>query len=130
MEFIIGKHVQIHPLALLDPSSPKVTDADRVRIRELTRGYASGREYFVEHLAEGIGAIAAAFYPKQVILRFSDFKTDEYASLVGGKNYEPVEDNPMIGWRGASRYYDPRYREGFALECETIRRVREVLASP
>lgn len=124
MEFIISKHITVHPLALIDPNSPKISTVDREKIFSIIKGYHSGQEYFIEHLAQGIGAIAAAFYPKKVIVRFSDFKTDEYASLIGGKNFEPVEDNPMIGWRGASRYYDPRYSEGFALEVATILRVR------
>jgi len=126
MEFIISKHISIHPLALLDPTSQLITAADREKIALMIKGYRSGRDYFIEHLSQGIGTIAAAFYPKPVILRFSDFKTDEYASLIGGKNFEPVEDNPMLGWRGASRYYDSRYSAGFALECETVKRVRNI----
>ena len=88
-------------------------------------GYPDKREYFVEKLAQGVGTIAAAFYPKPVVVRMSDFKTNEYASLVGGRYFEPEEENPMIGFRGASRYYHEKYREGFALECKAMRRVRE-----
>jgi pyruvate,water dikinase len=111
-------------MALVHPE--KVTDPAEVRaIRKLTAGYAVKTDYFVERLAEGVGAIAAAFYPKPVIVRMSDFKTNEYANLIGGRGFEPAEDNPMIGFRGASRYYDPRYREGFALECRAMRRVRD-----
>jgi pyruvate,water dikinase len=98
----------------------------RREVAEVTAGYADKREFFVDRLAQGIGTIAAAFYPKPVILRLSDFKTNEYAHLVGGQLFEPEEANPMIGWRGASRYYHPDYREGFLLELEAIRRVREV----
>jgi pyruvate,water dikinase len=124
MEFIINTYIKIHPMALVHPE--KVTDPAEVRaIRELTAGYADKTDYFVERLAEGVGAIAAAFHPKPVIVRMSDFKTNEYASLIGGRGFEPAEDNPMIGFRGASRYYDPRYREGFALECRAMRRVRD-----
>ena len=90
----------------------------------LTQGYSSGTEYFVSVLAEGIGTIAAAFYPNDVILRFSDFKTNEYANLLGGQHFEPKEENPMLGWRGASRYYDERYSDGFALECAAVKKVR------
>ncbi|XOU94061.1 MAG: phosphoenolpyruvate synthase [Candidatus Kerfeldbacteria bacterium] len=123
-EFIITSYIKIHPLALLKFN--KVTDlAERKIIEEATDGYKSKPEFYIQKLAEGIGRIAAAFYPKDVILRFSDFKSNEYASLVGGKYFEPEESNPMIGWRGASRYYDPNYEPAFALECEAIRRVRE-----
>jgi pyruvate,water dikinase len=97
----------------------------RAKIDELTKGYADKPQYFVEKLAEGAAMIAAAFYPKDVILRLSDFKTNEYANLLGGRRYEPVEENPMIGFRGASRYYDDRYRAGFALECAAVKRVRD-----
>jgi pyruvate,water dikinase len=124
MEFIINTYIKIHPMALVHPE--RVGDPAEVRaIRELTAGYADKTDYFVERLAEGVGAIAAAFHPKPVIVRMSDFKTNEYASLIGGQGFEPAEENPMIGFRGASRYYDPRYREGFALECRAMRRVRE-----
>jgi len=125
-EFIITSYIKVHPLALLQFN--KVKDAkERQEIKELTFGYKSKPEFYIQKLAEGVSRIAAAFYPKDVILRFSDFKTNEYANLVGGKYFEPEEGNPMIGWRGASRYYDPNYEKAFALECEAIRRVREVM---
>jgi pyruvate,water dikinase len=124
MEFIINTYIKIHPMALVHPE--RVSDPAEARaIGELTAGYADKTDYFVERLAEGVGTIAAAFHPKLVIVRTSDFKTNEYASLIGGRAFEPAEDNPMIGFRGASRYYDPRYREGFALECRALRWVRE-----
>jgi len=124
MEFIINDYIQVHPMALVHPEA--VTDeAERKKIEELTFGYANKEDYFVEKLAQGVGTIAAAFYPKPVIVRMSDFKTNEYASLVGGQYFEPKEENPMIGFRGASRYYDDKYREGFALECRAMKQVRE-----
>ena len=124
MEFIINSYIKVHPMALVHPE--KVTDeAERKQLDDLTFGYEDKQEYFVEKLAQGVGTIAAAFYPKPVIVRMSDFKTNEYAHLVGGHYFEPVEENPMIGFRGASRYYDERYREGFALECRAMKRVRE-----
>ena len=124
MEFIINSYIKIHPMALVHPE--RVTDATvRSTIDELTFGYENKEDYFVEKLSQGVGTIAAAFYPKPVVVRLSDFKTNEYASLIGGNNFEPEEDNPMIGFRGASRYYDERYREGFALECKAMKRVRE-----
>jgi pyruvate,water dikinase len=126
MEFIISNHIKVHPMALVHPERIK-EGKDREAIEELTRGYPDKESYFVERLAEGIGTIAAAFHPRPVVVRLSDFKTNEYASLLGGKAFEPVEENPMIGFRGASRYYDERYREGFALECRALRRVREVM---
>lgn len=123
LEFIIGNTIRAHPLALLDfdtlPASP-----ERDQIERLTRGWTNPADFFVDRLAEGIGVIAAAFFPKDVIVRFSDFKTNEYAHLLGGRPYEPPEENPMLGFRGASRYYHPRYRRGFALECAALRRVR------
>lgn len=124
MEFIINSYIKIHPMALVHPE--RITDEPvKKRIDELTFGYENKEDYFVEKLAQGAGTIAAAFYPKPVIVRLSDFKTNEYASLIGGKYFEPEEDNPMIGFRGASRYYDDRYREGFALECKAMKMVRE-----
>jgi pyruvate, water dikinase len=124
MEFIINDYIQVHPMALVHPE--KVTDAAVMeKIDHLTYGYEHKEEYFVEKLAQGVGTIAAAFYPKPVIVRMSDFKTNEYASLVGGQYFEPKEENPMIGFRGASRYYDDKYREGFALECRAMKKVRE-----
>jgi len=110
-------------MALVHPE--KVTPEDQARIDSLSRGYASPREFFVRTLAEGVGTIAAAFYPRPVIIRLSDFKTNEYASLVGGAAFEPVEANPMLGFRGAARYAHPAYADGFALECEALRRVRD-----
>jgi pyruvate,water dikinase len=124
LEFIIGTHIRAHPMALLHPdriSSPR----ERRELEQLTSGYADRGQYFVDRLAEGVSMIAAAFWPKDVIVRLSDFKTNEYAGLLGGAAFEPKEDNPMIGFRGASRYYDERYREGFALECRAMRKVRE-----
>jgi len=123
-EFIIDSHIKIHPLALLQFN--KVKDkAVRAQINDLTRGYEDKAQYFVDKLAEGVSIIGAAFYPNDVIIRFSDFKTNEYANLIGGAQFEPTENNPMIGWRGASRYYDERYEEAFELECRAIKRVRD-----
>jgi pyruvate,water dikinase len=126
MEFIINSYIKIHPMALVHPEKIE-NDAVNKEINKLTSGYENKEDYFVERLAQGIGTIAAAFYPKPVIVRMSDFKTNEYASLIGGENFEPEEDNPMIGFRGASRYYDERYRDGFALECKAMKRVREAM---
>jgi pyruvate,water dikinase len=123
IEFIIASFVRVHPLALLHPD--RVPAPDRAVIDALTRGYRDRTEYFVDRLAQGVGVIAAAFYPRDVIVRLSDFKSNEYAGLVGGKAFEPVEANPMLGFRGASRYAHPRYREGFTLECRAMRRVRD-----
>jgi pyruvate,water dikinase len=124
MEFIINSYIKVHPMALIHPE--KVTDeAERRQLDELTFGYRDKKDYFVEKLAHGVGTIAAAFFPKPVIVRMSDFKTNEYAHLVGGHYFEPVEENPMIGFRGASRYYDVRYKEGFALECKAMKVVRD-----
>ena len=124
MEFIISSYIKIHPMALIHPE--KVTDEKvKKEINDLTFGYENKEDYFIEKLAHGVGTIAAAFYPKPVIVRMSDFKSNEYASLIGGKYFEPKEENPMIGFRGASRYYDERYREGFALECRAMKKVRE-----
>ena len=124
MEFIISEYIRVHPLALLHPE--KVDDPEaRQTIDRLTQGYPDGSAFFVERLSEGIGTIAAAFWPKPVVVRMSDFKTNEYASLLGGADFEPSESNPMIGFRGASRYAHPAYAEGFALECRAMRRVRD-----
>ena len=124
MEFIISESIKAHPLALLHPE--RVDDpAERAALAKLIRGYPDGASFFVERLAEGIGTIAAAFHPKPVVVRMSDFKTNEYASLLGGAAFEPPEDNPMLGFRGASRYAHPAYEEGFALECRAMRRVRD-----
>lgn len=124
MEFIISSYIKVHPMALIHPE--RVTDeSTRRSIADLTYSYPDGEEYFVEKLAEGAGTIAAAFYPNPVVVRMSDFKTNEYASLLGGTYFEPEEANPMLGFRGASRYYDERYREGFGLECRAMKRVRD-----
>ncbi len=124
LEFIIANHIQAHPMALLHFDELSDPDAKR-KLADLTTLYENKPSYFVEELARGVGQIAAAFYPKPVIVRLSDFKTNEYAHLLGGRQFEPVEDNPMIGWRGASRYYSEGYRDGFALECRAMKRVRE-----
>ncbi|TFC05112.1 phosphoenolpyruvate synthase [Cryobacterium mannosilyticum] len=124
MEFIINNLIQIHPMALVHPD--RVTDPVALRrIAELTRGYGDPKEYFVQALSLGIAKLTAPYYPNPVIVRMSDFKTNEYAHLIGGAGFEHSEENPMLGFRGASRYYDDRYREGFALECRAIKRVRE-----
>ena len=123
-EFIITTYIRIHPLALLDYEKMEPGPVKQ-QIHELTLGYADKPRFFVDKLAQGIAMIAAAFYPKDVILRLSDFKTNEYANLIGGKAYEPGEENPMIGFRGASRYYNPRYQAGFALECKAVNKVRD-----
>jgi len=126
IEFIIASAVKVHPLALLHPEGVKDPEA-RAAIAALTRGYADRALYFVDRLAEGVAMIAAAFYPKDVIVRLSDFKSNEYAGLIGGRDFEPEEENPMLGFRGAFRYCHPRYREGFALECRAMRRVRDAM---
>jgi pyruvate,water dikinase len=126
IEFVISGWIGIHPMAVVHPD--RVTDPGaREAIAARCRGYQSPTAFFLERLASGIGQIAAAFHPRPVIVRFSDFKSNEYAHLLGGAGFEPSESNPMIGFRGASRYYDERYREGFALECAAVRRVREVM---
>jgi pyruvate,water dikinase len=123
-EFILATYVKVHPLALLDYD--RIDDASvKTEIDRITTGYTDKPQFFVDKLAEGVAMIAAAFYPKDVIVRMSDFKSNEYANLIGGKRYEPVEENPMLGFRGASRYYDPRYQAGFALECRAMKKVRE-----
>jgi len=123
-EFIIANQIQIHPMALIyfDKLEDKLIQD---KIEEITGLYDDKPQYFVDRLAQGIGRIAAAFYPKPVIVRMSDFKSNEYANLLGGRQFEPHEENPMLGWRGAARYYDKGYREAFALECQAIKRVRE-----
>ncbi len=124
MEFVITEHIKAHPMALLHPE--RVKDAEeRQALAKLVRNHPKPADYFVETLAEGIGTIAAAFYPKPVIVRMSDFKTNEYAGLLGGRWFEPDEANPMLGFRGASRYTHPAYAEGFDLECAAMRRARE-----
>ncbi len=129
MEFIITTFIRIHPLALLNYATLP-DDGVKRQIDALTPGYADKPQFFVEKLAQGVAMLAAAFYPKDVILRLSDFKTNEYANLIGGRAYEPAEENPMIGFRGASRYYHPRYRDGFALECRAVKKVREEMGLP
>jgi pyruvate,water dikinase len=130
-EFIINSHIGIHPLALIHYEELRGSDDPKVReiatkIDALTAAYeGSKEEFFIDRLAMGVGRIGAAFYPNDVIVRLSDFKTNEYANLIGGHLYEPVESNPMIGWRGASRYYDERFREAFGLECKAIRKARD-----
>ena len=124
MEFVVNNHIRVHPMALVNFATLQDQEAKR-RINELTQGYEEKTEYFVDHLARGLARIAAAYFPKPVILRTSDFKTNEYANLIGGAAFEPKEENPMLGFRGASRYYSPRYRNGFALECRAIRRLRD-----
>ena len=123
-EFIISNYIKVHPLALLDFDTLK-DPALRAQIDSLTTGYHNKAQFFIDKLAQGVAMIGAAFYPKDVIVRLSDFKTNEYANLIGGRAYEPVEENPMIGFRGASRYYHPRYQAGFALECRAMKKVRD-----
>ncbi|MBE0424013.1 MAG: phosphoenolpyruvate synthase [Lutibacter sp.] len=124
MEFIISHTIRIHPMALL--KFDEIKDASvRNEINKLTANYLNKEDYFVDQLAQGIAMIAAAFYPKEVIVRTSDFKTNEYANLIGGKQFEPQEENPMLGFRGASRYYNDLYKEGFGLECKAIKRIRD-----
>lgn len=124
MEFIVTTYIKVHPLALVD--FERLEDAAaKAEIERLTAGYTDKPQFFVDKLAQGVGMLAAAFYPKDVILRLSDFKTNEYANLIGGSAYEPAEENPMLGFRGASRYYNPRYQAGFALECRAMKKVRD-----
>ena len=123
-EFIISTYIKVHPLALVNFEGMAAGPVKQ-QISDLTSGYEDKPQFFVDKLAQGVAMIAAAFYPKDVILRLSDFKTNEYANLIGGKPYEPSEENPMLGFRGASRYYNPRYQAGFALECRAVRKVRE-----
>lgn len=124
MEFIVSNFIKVHPLALVHYD--QIADsADKREISRLTADYSDKPQYFIDKLAQGVGTIAAAFYPKEVILRLSDFKTNEYAHLLGGRDYEPQEENPMLGFRGASRYYHPSYQAGFALECRAVAKVRD-----
>ncbi|MFA9461527.1 phosphoenolpyruvate synthase [Thiohalorhabdus methylotrophus] len=125
MEFVINNEIAVHPMALLNPN--RTSNQDRAEIRRRTEGFADNHEFFVRTLSEGLATIAASFWPKDVIVRLSDFKSSEYANLIGGRYFEPEEENPMIGFRGASRYYSDAYREGFAMECEAIRRARDAL---
>ncbi|MGV8151618.1 MAG: phosphoenolpyruvate synthase [Candidatus Nanoarchaeia archaeon] len=122
-EFIINSYIKVHPLALMNYNELKDTEARKI-IEDLTYNWSDKSQFFVDKLAEGIATIASAFYPKKVIVRLSDFKSNEYANLIGGREFEPKEDNPMIGWRGASRYYDPKYKAGFGLECKAFLKVR------
>lgn len=124
MEFIVTHMVEVHPMALIKFDELKDEEA-RKQINDLTRNYSQKEQYFIDRLAQGIATMAAAFYPKEVIVRMSDFKTNEYANLIGGKQFEPEEENPMLGFRGASRYYHDLYRDGFLLECRAIKKVRE-----
>jgi len=126
LEFIIASHIRVHPLALLEPE--RIADAcERETIAALTAAYDQPQDYYVDLLSQGMARIAAAFHPRPVILRFSDFKSNEYARLLGGAAFEPREENPMLGWRGACRYSSPAFRRAFALECEAVRRVRQVM---
>ena len=124
-EFIINSSIQIHPKALVD--YPNLPSNIKMTIDNMTYGYHDKKEYYIDKLAQGVGILCAAMYPRDVILRLADFKTNEYANLIGGEAYEPKESNPMIGWRGASRFYSSQYRDAFALECKALLRVREVM---
>ncbi|MEM8832065.1 MAG: phosphoenolpyruvate synthase [Cyanobacteria bacterium P01_G01_bin.19] len=124
LEFIIANHIKVHPLALLNFDQLK-DSKEKMAVARQTVHYAHKPDFFVDKLSRGIATIAAAFYPKPVIVRMSDFKSNEYANLLGGKQFEPEEENPMLGWRGASRYYDPNYKAAFALECQAFKRVRD-----
>ncbi|KAJ0132883.1 hypothetical protein HZ326_24052, partial [Fusarium oxysporum f. sp. albedinis] len=124
MEFVVSNAIQVHPMALIHFEHLKDEQAKR-EIDKLTTGYAYKPDYFVDKLASGLATLCSAVYPKPAIIRMSDFKTNEYARLIGGAEFELKEENPMIGFRGASRYYSPRYKEGFALECRAVKRVRE-----
>ena len=122
-EFIIASKIQVHPLALLNYS--KLDEKLKRQINKITLSYQDKKQFFIDELARGIGQIAAAFYPEPVIVRFSDLKTNEYAALLGGEQFEPKEENPMIGWRGASRYYDPQFKPAFLMECQAFKKARE-----
>ncbi len=124
MEFVINESIKIHPRALIHFDKLKDKKA-KAKIADITYGYKDKKQFFIDKLAEGIGKLGAAFYPKDVIVRMSDFKSNEYANLIGGREFEPIESNPMIGWRGASRYYDDNYKDGFALECKAMKKVRD-----
>jgi pyruvate,water dikinase len=126
LEFIIGQQIGVHPMAAAQPERLR-SPRDQARLARLAAGYPNPREFFIDKLAQGVGVIAAAFHPRPVVVRLSDFKTNEYARLLGGGQFEPREENPMLGFRGASRYAHPRYAEGFALECEALHRVRSDL---
>jgi pyruvate,water dikinase len=126
MEFVVSNMIRIHPMALCEFEHLQDAAA-KAQIAELTEGYADKTEYFVKKLAEGLARLCAVVYPMPAVVRLSDFKTNEYANLIGGGAFEPSEENPMLGWRGASRYYSQAYRKGFALECKAIKRLRERL---
>ncbi|MBW2992104.1 phosphoenolpyruvate synthase [Candidatus Woesearchaeota archaeon] len=123
-EFVINEYIKIHPLALMHFDRLKDEEA-KAKISEMTAHYKDKKQFFIDKLSQGVATIAAAFYPKDVIVRLSDFKSNEYANLIGGKEFEPSEDNPMIGWRGASRYYSEKYREAFGLECLALKKARD-----
>jgi len=123
-EFIINSYIKIHPLALLN--YPKLKDKNaKEKIKKITSAYKDKKEFFIDKLAQGIGMLAASVYPQDIIVRLSDFKSNEYANLIGGKEFEPVEANPMLGWRGAARYYSKAYQDAFAMECKAIKKVRD-----
>jgi pyruvate,water dikinase len=124
LEFIISNYIKVHPMALFN--YPNIREDIREKISDIIYGFEDGKKYFIEMLSKGISKIASAFYPKDVIVRLSDFKSNEYRNLIGGELYEPTEENPMIGWRGASRYYSKDYENGFRLECLAIKYAREV----
>ncbi len=124
LEFIIANHIKAHPLALMK-FDELADESVKKEIAELTLGYENKADFFVDKVAQGVGTIAAAFYPNPVVVRMSDFKSNEYANLLGGADFEPKEENPMIGWRGASRYYDEKYRDAYGLECKALKRVRD-----
>ena len=132
IEFIVSNTIQIHPMALVKlEESPKAIQDPQIidKIAYITRAYQNKKQFFVDNLAYGISTIASAFYPKLVIVRLSDFKTNEYRNLIGGVYFEPEEENPMIGWRGASRYYHENYKPAFALECQAIKKARALKQS-
>jgi pyruvate, water dikinase len=126
LEFIINSHIQIHPLALIHFNKLKDKKTKQI-IANITKDYKDKKEFFIDKLSQGVATIAAAFYPHDVIVRLSDFKSNEYANLIGGKQFEPIEHNPMLGWRGASRYYDKNYKNAFKLECLALKRARETI---
>jgi len=130
-EFIINSYIKIHPLALINydklKKDKKLTREEIKEIETITEGYKDKKQFFIDKLTEGVGIIAAAFYPKDTIIRLSDFKSNEYANMIGGRLFEPEEDNPMIGWRGASRYYSKEYRPAFNLECKALVKARQKL---
>ena len=130
MEFIINNYIKVHPKALLDYSRDNEFKNNNVNIYNKIKNIVvndniTGSDYFINKLSNGIGRIASAFYPKNVTVRFSDFKTNEYRNLLGGELYEPIEENPMIGWRGASRYYSKEYKEAFRLECVALKKLEK-----